>query len=144
MRVMGACDLHLVFNDASNRLSVWNSSHSELMAVEARNDTTGGPGFGHNGRCPRGVYELGEPVAAHDVPFGWWFVPLIGEEQHGRGGIGIHGGGSGLRSPYAERQGWQLTHGCVRCQNQDLDALVGLILSARRAGGQVFLTVAGA
>lgn len=144
MRVMGTADLHVLFNDDTNRLSVWNSRHVEIMAVECRNDATAGPGFGHNGRCPRGVYELGKPVAAHDVPFGFWFIPLLGEEAHGRGGIGIHGGGSGLKDSFAERQGWQLTHGCLRLQNQDLDALVGLILSTKAARGQVYLTVAGA
>jgi hypothetical protein len=96
MRVMGTADLHILFNDDTNRLSVWNSAHQEILAVECRNRATGGEGFGHNGRCPRGVYELGEPVATHAAAFGWWFVPLIGEEKFDRAGIGIHGGGSGL------------------------------------------------
>jgi len=141
---MNAADLHCVFNDDTNHLGVWNADHSEIAAFECRNEATAGPGFGHNGRCPRGDYPLGAPVATHEAPFGFWFVPLEGEEQHGRGGIGIHGGGSGLANSFAERQGWQMTHGCLRMQNQDLDALIGLIMSAQAAGGRVTLTVAGA
>ena len=31
----------------------------------------------------------------------------------------IHGGGSGLPFPYAPRQGWLPTYGCLRMQNED-------------------------
>jgi L,D-transpeptidase catalytic domain len=140
---MKLVDLHCLFNDDTNRLSVWNSAHAEILAIECRNDATAGPGFGHNGRCPRGDYPLGAPVPADSAPFGWWFVPLVGEEKFGRGGIGIHAGGSGLQFPMAARQGWVPTHGCLRCQGADLEALVSLIMSAQAAGGRVWLTVAG-
>lgn len=144
MKPITGCSLHCVFNDDTNTLRVWNSAHEEILAIECRNDATHGPAFGHNGRCPRWEYPLGAPVPTRDVPFGFWFVPLIGEEQFHRAGIGIHGGGSGLKNSFAPRQGWMKTHGCLRCQNQDLDALIGLILSAQAAGGEVWLTVAGA
>jgi hypothetical protein len=142
-RILGPLDLHCVFNDETNRLSVWNADHQEILAVECRNRAAGGEGFGHNARCPRGDYGLGAPVPTRDVPFGWWFIPLEGEEAHGRAGIGIHGGGSGLRDSFADRQGWISTHGCLRTQNSDLDVLVGLIMSSQAAGGKVWLTVAG-
>ena len=38
-------------------------------------------------------------------------------------GKDIHGGGSGLPDPYAPRQGWIPTQGCIRMQNEDVDDL---------------------
>jgi len=35
----------------------------------------------------------------------------------------VHGGGSGLKDPFAERQGWKGTMGCTRAQNIDLEVL---------------------
>ena len=35
----------------------------------------------------------------------------------------VHGGGSGLKDPLAERQGWKGTMGCTRAQNIELEAL---------------------
>ena len=137
-------DLHVVFNDDTNRLTVWDAAHTTAATCEARNAATAGPGFGHNGRCPRGEFTLGMPVAKGTVPFGPWFIPVVGEERFGRDGIGIHGGGSGLARWDAPRQGWAKTHGCIRVQNQDLETLVGLVKHALAAGGTVRFTVAGA
>ncbi len=140
---LGACDLHLVFNDDVNRLAVWNAGHAEVLRVECRNRAAGGEGFGHNQRCPRGTFTLGAPVATRDRPFGFWFLPLEGEEVFGRGGIGIHGGGSGLPDWTAPRQGWMVTHGCLRVQNEDLDQVVGIVMGAHAANGTIYVTVAG-
>jgi hypothetical protein len=38
-------------------------------------------------------------------------------------GRDLHGGGSSLLNPYAERQGWRPTMGCTRGQNEDIKAL---------------------
>jgi LysM repeat protein len=35
----------------------------------------------------------------------------------------VHGGGSGLKNPFAERQGWKGTMGCTRAQNIELEIL---------------------
>ncbi|MNS94210.1 hypothetical protein D3C72_1284210 [compost metagenome] len=35
----------------------------------------------------------------------------------------IHGGGSGLKDPFAPRQGWKPTLGCTRAQNEDVQEL---------------------
>jgi len=35
----------------------------------------------------------------------------------------IHGGGSGLKDPFAPRQGWNPTLGCTRAQNEDIKKL---------------------
>jgi lipoprotein-anchoring transpeptidase ErfK/SrfK len=64
-------------------------------------------------------------------------------DRYGRAGIGIHGGGSGLPAPFAARQGWAKTHGCVRVQNEDLTKLVKIVKGCLAAGGHVRLTVSG-
>lgn len=44
----------------------------------------------------------------------------------------IHGGGTGLRSPYALQQGWKPTMGCTRAQNGDVISLCEAIAKFRR------------
>lgn len=53
-------------------------------------------------------------------------------------GRDIHGGGSGLPDPYANRQGWVPTYGCLRMQNVDG---VELSYDIINAGNDVVLTV---
>lgn len=38
-------------------------------------------------------------------------------------GRDIHGGGSSLDKPFAPRQGWRPTYGCIRMQNEDVQDL---------------------
>ncbi len=142
-------DLHTVFNDDSNRLTVWDAKHKAVFVCEARNRAVGGDGFGRWGRCPRGVFQLGLPIALRHPAFGRWFVPVfdVGEndlmKRNRRRGIGLHGGGSGLKNPFAPRQGWNPTHGCIRLQNVDMSPVATLIMAARAPGGRCYLTVAG-
>jgi len=44
----------------------------------------------------------------------------------------IHGGGSGLRDPWAPRQGWVPTMGCTRGQNEDVQDLCDKIQQWQR------------
>lgn len=44
-------------------------------------------------------------------------------ETNDPAGRDIHGGGSDLPNPLAPRQGFEKTHGCVRCQNEDIQKL---------------------
>lgn len=122
---------HLVFSPG--KLKVFNSlTHSLLFMCQCRNNAVNA-GFGHWGSCPPGTYKLGAPqrLTPPEVPFGSWFIPLLDVhglwKKDGRDGIGIHGGGSGLRDPFAPRQGWVITEGCFRAQNEDLDRLAALI-----------------
>lgn len=41
----------------------------------------------------------------------------------------IHGGGSSLPDPYAPRQGWLCTYGCLRMQNEDGEQLSNLMIA---------------
>lgn len=44
----------------------------------------------------------------------------------------VHGGGSGLKDPYAEKQGWRVTMGCTRAQNKDVEILAEKIINFQR------------
>ena len=41
----------------------------------------------------------------------------------------IHGGGTSLPDPYAPRQGWLCTYGCLRMQNEDGEQLSNLMIA---------------
>lgn len=108
-------------------------------------------GFGQDGHCPPGEYTLGRPIRStkpygsnpSDVPYGWVFIPTAG--GHGndgdvravQGGIGQHGGGTGLPDPFAPRQGWQITEGCNRLQNEDVWQLAEAVDYILDRGGAV-------
>jgi hypothetical protein len=47
----------------------------------------------------------------------------------------IHGGGRGLEGPYASRQGWRPTFGCIRMQNEEIDDLSRRILNYKKEHG---------
>ncbi len=141
-------DLHAVIDAKAERLKVYAPGGQEVCDCECRNRTVN-PGESHWGHCPPGDFKLGVPVKKSTVPFGPFFIPVLdylGQDtmqDFGRAGIGIHGGGSGLAHPFAPRQGWQITEGCFRLQNEDLEHLVHLINAAQQAGGVVYLTVTG-
>lgn len=146
---MKANDLHAIFDDTTNRLKLFDATGRLVFACEARNDAVAGPGFGHNGDCPRGEFVLAPPRPKGTPAFGAWIVPILDPEaggpmdRYGRAGIGIHGGGSGLPAPFAARQGWVKTHGCIRVQNEDLTKLVKSVKGCLASGGRVRLTVSG-
>lgn len=141
-------DLHAEFNAAAERLQVYAANGKKVFDCEARNRTVN-PGEGHFGHLPPGEFKLGRPVAKGTVPFGKYFVPIEdyqGQDtmqDFGRAGIGIHGGGSGLTDSFSPQQGWQITEGCVRLQNEDLEGLVALVIAAQSKGGSVYFTATG-
>ena len=144
---LGLNDLHAIFDRGARTLKVWDVNHQCVLSCEARNRTTVDGQYGHDGNCPPGEFIFGMPIAMGSVPFGPYFIPILdyganhAMKDHGRSGIGAHGGGSGLAQPFAPRQGWQVTHGCWRLQNEDLDALVKLLNAAHADGGVCYVTV---
>jgi hypothetical protein len=143
-------DLHLVFDDTANSCGVWRKGGSGLLWRCPMHNATVREGYGHHGWCPRGEFLLGAPTDVHLVPFGFHYTPLFDLDPagpmhaNGRGGIGIHGGGSGLSEPFADRQGWQVTEGCLRVQNEDNARLVLAIRMAQATGRRAYITVGGA
>lgn len=118
-----------------------------VFSCQARNDPVRPGQYGYRGECPPGVYRLESPV--HLKPrqrgFGEWFVRLATVDgkrfPNGRVGIGIHGGGSALRRPFAARQGWARTLGCIRVQNEDMAHLARYLTAIKKGGGRVRLEV---
>ena len=139
-------DLHMILDAADRTLKLFEPGGELVFGCEARNRTVY-EGFGHDAHCPPGEYSLGSPRAKNTIPFGPWFIPILDYAQHhtmidfGRAGIGLHGGGSGLADPFADRQGWQITEGCWRLANIDLRRLVALVKPIQMAGGVVYCTV---
>jgi hypothetical protein len=116
--------MHLIFDSASGHAKLFRKDGLLYLDFPMRDAAVHGPGFGHWGRCPRGVFRLGAPVNTEDPALGDFFTPIMGTESYHRFGIGIHGGGTGCAEPFADKQGWVPTHGCLRVQNEDNRKLV--------------------
>jgi hypothetical protein len=70
--------------------------------------------------------------------------PVYGEvADAGRDGIWLHGGGTGLKDPYAPRQELIHTHGCVRCYNEEVVALIDVIQAMKDRGDPVRFVYVG-
>ena len=89
---------------------------------------------------PDGVYPDIEaeiyPPGGLEPAFGTFYISS-GDER----GRDIHGGGSSLEEPYAPRQGWLCTYGCLRMQNADGEELSAMIMEATQNGVGVTLHV---
>jgi hypothetical protein len=132
------------------------------VGVDDSTITQGEDVYGHDCKCPPGTnYAVmaPEPCATRltdgqvhlnnsdDPAYGCWFTPLGDSDQHsfaihGRGGIGIHGGGSDLPDPFAMYQGFEYTFGCLRLQNHDNEQIfVPFVKWVQAQGGVVKLDV---
>ncbi len=151
---IGLNDIHIVANLASGLAKCYVAGGDLRWVVPVRGDGSDGPGYNpdvHGGDTPPGLYEVTgvERIPADDpqaASFGAWYLWLAEQEgqesSRGRSGIGWHGGGSGLPNPLAPRQGWQVTHGCLRSQNEDLEKIIVPSVSyVLRRGGRVWLSV---
>lgn len=121
--------MHWIANAPGQILKGYGPLGIAVWSWPVRNDTVAA-GYYHWGQCPPGDYRLGTPMPLDppETPFGRWYVPLLDVNKlwvrYERDGIGIHGGGSGLPTPFAPRQGWVITEGCFRLQNEDLASFV--------------------
>lgn len=152
---MKAGDIHISISGPGHLAIVYEYSGKQLKKYEICCDGSAGPGWTqHNGDTPPGLYVLGTPVWTQDrddyhtikAPFGPVFVPLDFIEgppgAAARQGLGDHGGGSGLEDPMASRQGWVVTHGCVRHQNEDVIWVANLQMAKAKVGNKIYQTVA--
>lgn len=155
---MNVGDAHLVFNGQSNVLKFFlvTTTGTELRHTWECHDVgvadanpPDGDAYGHLCKCPPGKgYAIGAPqyLDPPEPPYGRWFIP-VGDDaagdmaEHGRAGIGIHGGGSDLADPFAPRQGWEWTFGCLRMQNADVAELADSVQYVQARGGAVTLDV---
>ena len=150
MMTLSPNDIHFVIDAERGRLKCYVYGGALRWTVPARCYGANGGQDAIGGDTPGGLYRMGTPERIPDTDpdinaFGRWFVDLVEqqdqERSRGRAGIGFHGGGSGLAAPLAPYQGWQVTHGCVRLQNADLQRAVDSILYTQKHGGTAWLTV---
>lgn len=148
-------DHHLVINAASGTAKAY--TFAGLLAWSAPCLAMGmhGDWTANQGDTPPGLYRIGEvyndfaihgihaPYSRELASFGWCSFDMIdlegNEDNNGRAGIMIHGGGSGLgwAGAWAEYQALLPTRGCIRMHNRDLkDKLLPL-----RVRGSVFVSV---
>ncbi len=142
---------HLVFNGPSRTLKFYVQDQGSVQLrhivtchdVGVLDGTLPDP-YGHNCKCPPGMFFVGEPqpcairnpdgsilkIHNDDAAYGCFFTPLVDNPvdnaflMHGRAGVGIHGGGSDLPDPFALQQGWEYTFGCLRLQNADNERIL--------------------
>lgn len=140
-------DLHVVVDASSESMQCYTHEGKKLWGIEAH-------AYGQHpdwrkrlGDTPRGVYEVGVIYDTRgEAAYGDWCIDLIDlegqERDNERDGISIHGGGSASPRPFAEKQGWYATHGCIRCQNGDMRKYVHpTFASVKKRKGKVFVTV---
>lgn len=140
-------DIHVVIDASSESMQAYDDAGKKLWQVEAH--TYGqDPDWHHkNGDTPRGRYEVGVIYDTFgEIAYGDHCIDLIDldgqERDNGRDGISIHGGGSASPAPFAAKQGWYATHGCVRVQNGDMTSFVyPTFLKVLKGGHKVFVTV---
>jgi len=132
-------DSHLIVNDVSETVKGFSFEGKLLWELPA---LARGQGSDYefklrNTDTPPGLYKVGKIYNDYEIDsskkysrikrsFGWYSFDLIDlenqEGKYGRGGIMIHGGGSGCGWPGAwePMQKLYATHGCVRMHNQHL------------------------
>jgi hypothetical protein len=127
---------HIIFLGFSERMKFFTPEGTLKHEIEAHGSTVGSTDsdpYGHDGKCPPGDYYLGAPQPCAppqsdvNVPYGEWFTGLVDAFSiwplhDDRMAIGVHGGGTGAPGgSFAPLQGWVVTDGCIRLQNQDND-----------------------
>lgn len=151
--VLKSKDVHLVVSHAYRTMKAFSAGGRIIWKTPALTEGVADSVDLVGGDTPYGLYRLGEPVqTAKEEPaaiwhaYGPWFMDMQDLENQetgrGRAGIGLHGGGTGLRDPLADEQPLIATHGCVRVHNGFLKArIVPLVQRTQKAGGTVYLTV---
>jgi hypothetical protein len=150
---LAAWDLHFMFHAGSHILKCFDAEGVLRWQVRAIGYGTVADYAKIGGNTPPGLYRCSGPQEiGPDDPdkdrYGPWFVDLVEQEEqeskHGRAGIGVHGGGTGLtkEDPYtSKRQGWLKTLGCVRLQNEDLRRFVASVSYTQHHGGSAWFSV---
>ena len=137
-------DRHLVFDATHHTLKCYRRDGQLEWHIQAHGEGMNGDSSQQNGNTPPGLYLVEKAVPTTEKKFGFYKITLKAIELDkgaGRGPIEIHGGGTGLRKPFAAEQGWMKTWGCIRVQNHDLGLIVNKVRGVHGKKGQVWLTV---
>ena len=111
------------FQRSKQRIFAMDENYNVIGDWECRDDFV--PGYNEagdpRGSLPDGVYtNVSAEVTngAYGAAYGTFYITT-----HDPRARDIHGGGSGLPNPFAGRQGWVPTYGCLRMQNIDGEEL---------------------
>lgn len=114
--------MKLVFNRETQTIVAVADDGTVIASYECRDDFWAGENDEGQPRAslPDGDYtasaeQPGQSAAEANGPAYGTFYVKTGDPR----GRDIHGGGSGLPDPFAPRQGWTPTLGCLRMQNED-------------------------
>ena len=128
--------MKLVYNREIQAIVVMGDDKTVAALYECHDDFIAGENDEGQPRAslPDGNYtvsaeEPGQSAADANGPAYGTFYIKTGDPR----GRDIHGGGSGLSAPFAPRQGWVPTHGCLRMQNIDGEELSRQIIDAGNA-----------
>ncbi len=129
------------FQKGKQQLYLLDEAYQVTGSYECRSDFW--PGCNEAGQkrasLPVGIYpEITAEVTEgkYGPAYGNFYI-TTGDPR----GRDIHGGGSNCEDPFADRQGWHKTLGCLRMQNEDGVELSREIIRSCRAGVEVVLTV---
>lgn len=145
-------DYHLIVNDAVGELKGFDhqgrplkfGSRTKLPCL-ARG-VRGPSSWVWGGDTPPGLYKLGtlyvskvwESKTAVWYPYGKYCWDMEEQEnqenERGRAGICLHGGGSNAPNPLADYQVLTHTHGCVRMHNKDLEDFILPLTHEKKLG----------
>lgn len=107
----------LVYTDISNGKTIMLDANGRtIMEMETRNQVTSTAKDGAAGAYSGEFTKCEYPRSNKAFGVAKWRTT----DDRGRW---IHGGGSGLKDPLANRQGWNPTLGCTRAQNEDVKTL---------------------
>lgn len=146
-------DIHLVVSHSTRTMKAFDHDGKLLFQVPALTDGVNDDIEVQGGDTPPGLYKCTTIIPTRaDEPkktwnaYGAFFIDLYDidgqETRRGRGGIGIHGGGTGLSNPLAKKQQLLMTLGCIRVHNGDLaDRIVPIVESTLRNGQQAYVSV---
>ena len=125
----------LIFSRTDQKITLASDDNWRIKDWPCRSDFF--PGHNAEGQeresLPLGGYIVSAEIANNGPGYGTCYI-TTGDPR----GRDIHGGGSDLPDPFAARQGWEPTLGCLRMQNADGEELAALII---KAGNSVPLEV---
>lgn len=145
--IMKPGDVHIVVNGSAQRATCFDKNGKKLWSIPARTWGQHSNWRMPMGDTPPGLYKCGVIYDTRgEAAYGRYCIDLIDLENqetgNGRAGISMHGGGTALKDPHAPYQGWATTHGCIRTQNHDLEAVVEpTVRKCEKAGNVAYVTV---
>lgn len=119
--------VQLQFMRRTQKIYTMNEQGQVVDAYECRDAFVAG--YNEEGlpraSLPNGNYYVSAELVSYGPQYGTFYI-TTGDYR----GRDIHGGGSACADPYAPRQGWHKTLGCLRMQNEDGENLAKTIIDS--------------